>query len=360
MTSTVAVVKTSPETLKEDVKRVMEAANYKKYLPPEQEVAIKLNLSWSKFYPACSTTPYIFDYLLDTMIHDGGISNKKITAVENETVVTNIYQGIRKNRWLPVMKKHKIKFVPLVQDEWVHVKLPRKTLVLEDIFHEVIAPKSVIGKNIVHLPTIKTHGHSGMTGALKNSFGLFLTKNRHLAHLKIHEVLVDLLMLQKEVAPHTFILTDGTILGDGPGPRTMIPHIGNILLASNDPVAIDTVQTLVMGLPLKAIKKLQIASEYGLGESNPDKIKITGDFSSIDELPNFHLTPAQSPVIHYNRVFLDSPLEYLLFRTIFFQFPRAASGIYHDWLWLPLFGKKHVKWYFNTPYGKLFNQYSEV
>ncbi len=170
MKATVVVLKTKPETVLDDYRRVMHIAEYEGFIDKSKETIIKLNLSWSKFYPACSTNPYIFDGLLLKMIADG-FDRRSIQAVENETVVTNIYAGTKGNNWYPVMKKHKIKFLPLINATYVDVELPRKTLVLEDTFGEIIAPKEIFGTNIIHLPTFKTHGHTQMTGAMKNAFG---------------------------------------------------------------------------------------------------------------------------------------------------------------------------------------------
>jgi hypothetical protein len=84
-------------------------------------------------------------------------------------------------------------------------------------------PEMFIGKNVIHLPTVKTHGHSVTTGAIKNAFGGLLKEVRHYAHKYIHEVLVDLMMMQKELHPGVFSVMDGTVCGDGAGPRTMEP-----------------------------------------------------------------------------------------------------------------------------------------
>jgi intein/homing endonuclease len=206
-----------------------------------------------------------------------------------------------------------------------------------------------------------THGHTQMTGALKDSFGLYLTKKRHLAHLKIHEVLVDLLLLQKTISHSEFVITDGSVVGDGPGPRTMIPKIGNILLATHDMVAADTVQTQLMGLDQKSVHKLQIAKQLGLGESDPQKIELVGDYESWEDLPNFHLSPGKSPVITWNRGFLWFPgMERFLFRSPLMWLPTQLSGLYHDGIWLPLKGKKWVRWFLEeTEWGELWEKYSE-
>ncbi|MGV9169312.1 MAG: DUF362 domain-containing protein [Promethearchaeia archaeon] len=356
----VAVVKTTPKTIHEDIARVMDLADYDKYVSKNVETTIKLNLSWSKFYPACSTNPYTFDGVLRKLIGDGFL-NRSIQAVENETVVTNIYEGTHKNNWYPVIKKHGIRFLPLIKANYVDVELPQNTLALEDIFGEVIAPEEIFDTNIIHLPTIKVHGHTSMTGAMKDSFGLYLTKNRHLAHLKIHEVLVDLLLLQKTISHSEFVVTDGTVVGDGAGPRTMEPKIGNLLIATHDMVAADAVQTRLMGIPQEQVRKLKIAEELGLGDASRDRIKIVGDFESWDDLPNLHLSTDKSPVIAWNRGFLKFPgMEQLIFRSPLMWLPTQLSGLYHDGIWLPLFGKKWVEWFLEeTEWGELWKSYSE-
>ena len=63
-------------------------------------------------------------------------------------------------------------------------------LVLDDIFPEGIQiPESFAGTNIVHLPTMKTHVFTTMTGAMKNAFGGLLHRKRHWTHSVIHETL---------------------------------------------------------------------------------------------------------------------------------------------------------------------------
>jgi hypothetical protein len=54
MASVVSVVFTKPETVLEDYKRVMELASWQDHLAGERELLIKLNLSWTKYFPACS------------------------------------------------------------------------------------------------------------------------------------------------------------------------------------------------------------------------------------------------------------------------------------------------------------------
>ena len=55
MTSTVAVLKTSPPTILDDYRRLMQMARYEAAIDRTKPTLIKLNLSWTKYFPACST-----------------------------------------------------------------------------------------------------------------------------------------------------------------------------------------------------------------------------------------------------------------------------------------------------------------
>ncbi len=115
--------------------------------------------------------------------------------------------------------------------DWVRYEPKKPFLVLDKVYPEgVYIPKGLVGKNIVHLPTVKTHVFTTITGAMKNAFGGLLHRNRHWTHSVIHETLVDLLMIQQEIHPGIFAVMDGTFAGDGPGPRAMRWHEKNILL----------------------------------------------------------------------------------------------------------------------------------
>ena len=124
-------------------------------------------------------------------------------------------------------------------------------------------PRRFIGENIIHLPTVKTHIFTTTTGAMKNAFGGLLNERRHWTHPVIHETLVDLLMIQKKIHRGVFAVMDGTFAGDGPGPRCMVPHVKNVILASADQVAIDAVAAKLMGLDPMSIKFIRLAHDLG-------------------------------------------------------------------------------------------------
>jgi len=171
--SGVTVLKTSPQTVLDTYRKILNLAEYQKFISRDIDTLIKLNLSWTKFFPACSSEPWQIEGVIKALLEDG-FSAEKLWPVENNTVVTDPVKGAQNNKWMPVLKKYGLDFTPLPDVEWIRYKFKHKLLKLDRIFPEGIEiPKMFIGKNIIHLPTLKTHGHSQTTGAIKKCFRRF-------------------------------------------------------------------------------------------------------------------------------------------------------------------------------------------
>ena len=353
----VVVLKTSPESVVDDYSKLMHLADYGATISKDIPTLIKLNLSWTKYFPACSSQPWQVEGVIKTLIQDG-FRKDMIFPVENKTVVTNPMEGSENNCWSTILNKFDLPFIPLPDVKWIKYNFKAKLLRLDKIFPEGIEiPEMFIGKNVIHLPTVKTHGHSITTGAIKNAFGGLLKEVRHYAHKYIHEVLVDLMMMQKELHPGIFAVMDGTVCGDGAGPRTMEPKIKNFILASADPVSIDAISAKMMGFNPMEIPYIKMCDEMGLGIGNPANIDVIGqDISGI----NFGFKTKRSFVIWGDQMLRKGPLRFLetiaLHSPLVFWAP-VASNIYHDYLWYPIIGKKIIKKFMKTEWGKLFLTY---
>jgi len=355
--SKVAVVRTNAEQVIEDYRRLLKLINYKSILDFHQDTILKLNLSWTKYFPACSSQPWQVEGVVKTLVEDS-FPREKLLPVENKTVVTNPIKGARNNLWMPVLEKYGLGFTSLTDVEWVVYQFKEKLLKLDQIFPEGIEiPKMYVGRQIIHLPTIKTHGHSTTTGAVKNSFGGLLKEVRHYAHKYMHEVLVDLMIMQKELHPKILAVMDGTVAGDGAGPRTMTPHGKNLILASADSVAIDAVAARLMGFDPLSIPYLRMCHERGLGVADPNEIEILGE--DISEI-NFHFQTKKSLVIWGDQMLRKGPLRFLekiALHSPLVVWAPAASNFYHDVLWYPTVGKSIIRKFSTTEWGRLFEKY---
>jgi len=173
----------------------------------------------------------------------------------------------------------------------------------------------------------------------------------------IHETLVDLLAIQKEIHPGIFAVMDGTFAGDGPGPRCMVPHVENYILASGDMVAIDAVAAKMMGFDPLSIKFIRLAHERGLGCGDVREIEVVGeDISHVNF--HFHLgdtfASRGQKLIYWGPL---KPLEHLLLRTVLVPWSYAASRLYHDVYWYHFIGHPRVKEALKTDWGRLFLNY---
>jgi len=219
----------------------------------------------------------------------------------------------------------------------------------------VDAARCFVGNGIV---LHNTHGHAVTTGAIKNSFGGLLKEVRHYAHEFMHEVLVDLMYMQREIHPHVLAVMDGTVMGDGAGPRTMVPRVGNLILASADQVAIDAIAAKIMGFDPLAIPYLRMCHERGLGVADPRRIEIVGDADLA--ATNMGFRTRRSLVIWGDQLIRRGPLrplKRLLLHSPLVVWAPFASNVYHDLLWYPTVGAARIREFSRTPWGRLFETY---
>src|SRR5688500_10100809 len=276
--SKVAVIRVRPDTILDDIDRLHALAGVETALKPGAPTILKDNISWHFPFPGANTTPWQLEGTIRALKARG--YDEQI-CVQNKTVVTDAFKGEDLNGYVPIFKKYDIPVRYNFKPEdmtWSVYRPKAKMMVLDTIFPEGIQiPDAFHGANIVHLPTVKCHIYTQTTGAMKNAFGGLLNTKRHYTHSWIHETLVDLLAIQKEIHAGLFAVMDGTTAGDGPGPRTMIPVEKDILLAPGDQVAIDAVATKMMGFDPMSIPYIRLAHDAGLGVGDPRDIEIVGE-----------------------------------------------------------------------------------
>jgi hypothetical protein len=190
---------------------------------------------------------------------------------------------------------------------------------------------------------------------MKNAFGGLLNTRRHYTHSAIHQTLVDLLAIQKEIHTGIFTVMDGTFCGNGPGPRTMDPVEKGLILASPDCVAIDAVSAKIMGFDPMSIDYIRLAHEDGLGVGRIDEIEVLGE--NISEM-NFHFSVGNNLASRFGKLFWFSPLKKI--QRLFFCTPLLylfifGSHFYHDMIWWPFVGKRRMaRLQVETDWGKFF------
>lgn len=154
-----------------------------------------------------------------------------------------------------------------------------------EICPEVVVSSMVLEADLViSLPKFKTHGLTGLTGALKNSYGFLPGGQKGDIHVKAKTphrfavAVVDIFALR----PPDLVVVDAVVgmQGDGPNTRDLI-YIGQ-LLAGTDAVAVDAVMGHMMGIDPEMMVSVREASRRGLGERALEIIDLRGEILPLE------------------------------------------------------------------------------
>ncbi len=359
MRSKVAVIKTGPDRVLKDFGELIRLAGARDVLERGATTILKDNISWHYPFPGANTTPWQMEGTI-LALRDEGYSD--LVCVQNKTVVTNAFKGEDLNNYVPIFRKYGIPVLYNFKESdirWVSYRPKARMRVLDAIYPDGITiPEYFSGKNIVHLPTVKCHIYTTTTGAMKNAFGGLLNTKRHYTHSWIHQTLVDLLAIQKEIHPGIFAVMDGTTAGNGPGPRTMFPVIKDYILASADQVAIDAVAAKMMGFDPLSIEYINLAHNDGLGVGDVRDIEIVGSDISGE---SWGFEVGDNGASRVGDLMWFGPLKGM--QKLFFHTPLVnififGSEAYHDYYRWPLKDRKTFeKWRKETHWGELFRKY---
>lgn len=168
---------------------------------------------------------------------------------------------------------------------------------------------------LINLCKAKTHTQMVLTGAVKNLFGCVPGRRKALMHCLVNNsrylfarMLLDI-HRQLNAALH---LMDGVIAMDGQGPTQGTPRPWGWLLASKDPVALDTVMARALGYELDEVPVLKAAKNMKFGNSDLGSIDLVG--SRIEHMAPLNWNRARMSPISFNPIRMI--LSYLRHRVL--------------------------------------------
>jgi uncharacterized protein (DUF362 family)/Pyruvate/2-oxoacid:ferredoxin oxidoreductase delta subunit len=144
---------------------------------------------------------------------------------------------------------------------------------------------------IFNLCKLKTHTFMAMTGAVKNMFGAIPGRAKPGFHAKLQEPTLFaqmLLDLAACTAPRLTIM-DAVVGMEGNGPNSGTPRRVGLLLASENPLAVDVVAAEIMGLSLNRNPVLREARKRGLRPVELDQVELIGLDKSELRVADFQL-----------------------------------------------------------------------
>jgi uncharacterized protein (DUF362 family)/NAD-dependent dihydropyrimidine dehydrogenase PreA subunit len=132
---------------------------------------------------------------------------------------------------------------------------------------------------IISLPKLKTHGSQKFSGAIKNQFGCipgFLKGEFHVKLPDAYDFAKMLVDLDRYIKPRLYIM-DGVMAMEGNGPRGGNPRKMNVILFSQDPVAIDATACRMINLDPTVVPTTVYGKEFGHGVFDLQDIEFLGD-----------------------------------------------------------------------------------
>jgi uncharacterized protein (DUF362 family) len=255
----VSIVKTQ----RPDVKKALDLIDF---APGEMDfVAIKPNLCSSQpYYSGATTDPR----LLEETIKIFKEHSKEIVVMESDGFSSSAHEAAEKTGVLDVCSYFEVPFVNLSKDILIPVKRDLKAL------SNVKMPRTFLKADfLINLPVMKTHILTGVSLGMKNMFGV-VPGRKSTYHSKLSDAICDVSKIRK---PNLTVL-DGIIGMEGEGPVSGSPKKMDLILASQDVLALDITACRVMRINPAHVDHLQKAAYYDMGEDNPSKINIAGEW----------------------------------------------------------------------------------
>lgn len=144
---------------------------------------------------------------------------------------------------------------------------------------------------LISVSKMKTHALEYITGAVKNQYGCVQGLNKAKGHTvyssqeSFAKMLIDLNLVVKP----RFYIMDGITAMEGNGPTSGTPVNMNVILMSEDPVALDSVFCRLIDLDPENVPTNVFGEMMGLGKYKKEDIELlSDDAGDFDEIINRH------------------------------------------------------------------------
>src|SRR5262245_46548517 len=133
MKAKVSVLRVSPDTILQDIDRVIELGGVSQALARGKTTILKDNISWHFPFPGANTTPWQLEGTIQALARRG--FNDQV-CVQNKTVVTNAFKGEDLNHYVPIFKRYNIPVLYNFKDDdmsWIRYERRERMRVLKSV-----------------------------------------------------------------------------------------------------------------------------------------------------------------------------------------------------------------------------------
>jgi uncharacterized protein (DUF362 family)/NAD-dependent dihydropyrimidine dehydrogenase PreA subunit len=247
------------------------------------KVLIKPNILMAKKPGyACTTHPTVIEAVCKIL------AKKNCEIIIGESSGWNTKQGFEVSGIKAVAEKYHAKIIVFEDNKILDKKI--NGVVLKELkitsFVENV-------DYIINMPKMKTHAFMRITGAVKNCFGFIPGFQKALYHTKgkdenaFGELLIDIYSQCKDKI--VINIMDAIVGMEGEGPGNGDPKNTGLIIASTDALALDVVESKIMGFDPLKIQTIRAAIDRKLLDIN--NVKVIGDYKNSN-IPNLKYQPA--------------------------------------------------------------------
>ena len=247
-------------------KGLLELGGLKSIVKPEEKILVKPNLLSAAIPDKAVTTHPSVLKAVYRLLSECGYENVK----SGDSPGHGSCEGAMKLLGLNDDTMYGAKLTPMSEN--VHVDFSDGITCKEfDFCKEVVESDAII-----NVCKMKTHALERITGAVKNVYGFVCGYRKAAGHVKFPNDTVFARMLadiHRCTHPRLHIM-DGIIAMEGNGPGAGTPTPMNVILISQDPVALDTVYCYLLNLDSELVPTNSQGCRMGIGTDKEDEIEI--------------------------------------------------------------------------------------
>lgn len=216
-----------------------------------KKVVIKPNLCYYYDYSIGETTDPKFVSALIDVLRDHLTSGPDIFVVESDASAMKCKHVFRMLGYEKMAKEKAVTLVNLSEEKNKNAEVR-----ISDKYFRLRIPQIIQESDLlVNVPKIKYQLGVKVTCALKNIYGCNAYQKKYVYHKALSEAIVG---INKLIKPN-LVVVDGIIVTG-----TKTKKLG-LVMASEDPVAIDAAASKILGFNPKSVKHIALAAKEGVG-----------------------------------------------------------------------------------------------
>jgi len=253
MVSFVRIEESDYASLKKAIEKSLELIDFHFQVSPKR-IIIKPNMCYYSDYSTGETTDPKFVAVLIDVLRERLSLDMEILVVESDASAMKCEYAFRMLGYEKIAKMKQVKLVNLSEETCENVEVKISSSFLRYRLPQIIRESDML----INVPKIKYMPYVKISCALKNIYGCNAHHKKFLYHKALNEAIIGMNKLIKS----NLIIIDGIIVS---GRKTQ--KLG-LVMASEDPVAIDAAASTILGFNPRSIGQIRLATREGIGNSN--------------------------------------------------------------------------------------------